>query len=66
MVARIDSGSAGKTPSERTLSNAVLFAQLFAEQMPPPNNGIHPARISVPLLQDFRARSCVRAGDVGR
>ena len=37
IVARIDSGSAGKTSSKRTLRNAVLFAQLSAEQMPPPN-----------------------------
>ena len=42
IVVRIDSGSEGKTSSERTLRNAVLFAQLLIERMPPPNNGMHP------------------------
>jgi hypothetical protein len=52
IVARIDSGSARKTSSKRTLRNAVLFAQLLAEQMPPPNNGMHPTANSVAFMRE--------------
>jgi hypothetical protein len=67
IVARVDSGSAGKTSSKRTLRNAVLFAQLFAEQMPPPNNGMHPTASQLGCHRELVwFRGCVRAADAVR
>jgi hypothetical protein len=43
IVVRIDSSTMGKASSKRTLRNAVRFAQLFAEHMPPPNNSFNPS-----------------------
>ena len=31
-----------------------------------PNNGMHPTRISVPLMQGLSVAKYVRAGDAGR
>lgn len=41
-VVRIESGTTGKASSERTLSNAVRFARLFAERLPPPDKSFNP------------------------
>jgi len=35
--------------------------------MAPPNNGMHPTRISMDVIRKIESRShCVRAGDAGR
>src|SRR5215208_1926265 len=44
IVVRIDSNGMWKPTSKRTLRNAVRFAQLFDECMPPPNNSFNPSR----------------------
>lgn len=44
IVVRIDSGTTGKSTSTCTLRNAVRFAQMFAEQITPPNNSFNPTR----------------------
>jgi hypothetical protein len=41
IVVRIDSGTMGKASSKGTLRNAVRFARLFAEHIPPPNNSLN-------------------------
>jgi hypothetical protein len=42
IVVRIDSGARGSGSHKRILRNAVRFAQLFAERMPPPSNSSNP------------------------
>ena len=44
IVVRIDSGTTGKASSKRTLRNAVRFAQLFADHLPPPNDSLNQTR----------------------
>ena len=67
IVVRIDSGSSGKTSSKRTLRNAVLFAQLFAEQMSLPNDDMHPTGNSVNVILHLECLSqSFPAGDDGR
>ena len=48
IVVRIDSGTTGKASSKRTLRNAVLFAQFFAERMSLPDNSFAPPAEVVP------------------
>jgi len=44
IVVRIDSSTRGKASSKRTLKNAVRFAQLLDEYMPPPNAHVQRGR----------------------
>ena len=53
MVVRTDSGTTGKASSKRTLKNAVRFAQLFVDHMPPPNDSIKQTRNQQPLREPF-------------
>ena len=53
IVVGIDSGTIGKASSKRTLRNAVRFAQLFAERMPPPHNSFKRSVNSVAFMREI-------------